>query len=399
MSHAQAELRNQLQAGAFDIVAVTAFPMNIPVDIEVVGIKRSMSLSACLCEIETRGGLKGYGFTAITEEEVVASAINEVAGHLIQGECALDTERLWERLTWTMIPRGQSGYASHAIAAIDIALWDIKAKALGLPLWRLLGGARSEVPVYTTFGFSFLGRDELVEAARHWVAQGNTRLKMTVAAEAMLHRDHKPVNAVIAEDARRVLAVREAVGDDVEIYIDANCNLDAVHALQLAQRVEEARIGFFEEPIMHNDIRQMADLRQRTSIRIAAGQNEGQAYRFRDMLVQGAVDVVQPNVAITGGYTQCLKIAGLASAFNVSYANGGAWPFHNMHIHAGLANGSLVEYHHPAVLMSRMIYKDLPEARNGKLALPETPGLGFEPDLDAVRELCKRPSARGRGKG
>src|SRR5690606_12195217 len=138
-------------------------------------------------------------------------------------------------------------------------------------------------------------------------------------------------------------------------------------------------------------------LRQRTSIRIAAGQNEGQAYRFRDMLVQGAVDVVQPNVAMSGGFTQCLKIAGMASAFNVSYANGGAWPFHNMHIHAGLANGGLVEYHHPAVWMSRMIYKNVAVAEDGKLALPEIPGLGFEPDLDAVRELGKRPSARGGG--
>lgn len=393
------DIENTLDLRRFDIVQVKAWPMHIPVDIEVVGVQRTMNLSACLCEVETRDGTRGYGFTAITEEDVVALAINEVAGPAILGANALNNEKIWEEMAWIMTPRGQSGYASHAIAAVDIALWDIKAKAAQLPLWRLLGGARPEVPVYTTFGFGFLDIDELTAAARHWVALGNKHLKMTVASEALRHRNQRPLREVIKEDARRVMAVREAVGDDVEIYIDANCNLDALHATKLARMLEPANLGFFEEPVMQNDIRHLVELRQKTNVRIAAGQNEGQAYRFRDFMVAGAVDVVQPNVAITGGYTQCLKIAGMASAFNVSYANGGAWPFHNMHLHGGLANGGLVEYHHPAVLLCNMLFKDLPQAHDGKLQLTEKPGLGFEPDLDAVKTFSARPSARGKGKG
>lgn len=382
------------------IVRVTATPLNVPIEIAVAGAVRSTSLSACVCEVETDDGLVGHGFTGITEEEVIAAIINEVAGPALIGADPLDHERLWDRLYWLLCPRGQTGYAAHAIAAIDIALWDIKGKALGEPVWRLLGGARARVPVYKTFGFAFLDREQLVEAARYWVGRGFTRLKMTVGAEALQRRDApRPIAEVIAEDARRVRAVREAVGADVELYVDANCSLDAYHAAQLARAIEPAGIAFFEEPVTQNDVRQMADLRRRTSIPLAAGQNEGLAHRFRDLLVQEAVDVLQPNVAIGGGFTQCLRIAGLAAAFNVPLANGGAWPFHNMHLLAGVPNGGLVEHHHPAVLLCEQIFTGLPEPEDGWLTLPTAPGLGFELNRDAVRELAGRPSARGRGKG
>jgi L-rhamnonate dehydratase len=148
-----------------------------------------------------------------------------------------------------------------------------------------------------------------------------------------------------------------------------------------------------------NDAIRLADLKSRTRIPLACGQNEGLAFRFRDLLVANSVDVLQPNVAITGGYTQCLKIAGMAAAFNTAIANGGAWTFHNMHLHAGVANGGLVEYHIPAVNICSQIFKDLPLPQDGWLTLPDKPGLGFEPDHAAIKELAKRPTARGRGKG
>jgi L-alanine-DL-glutamate epimerase-like enolase superfamily enzyme len=385
---------------AAPIARVTATPLNVPIEISVVGITHATSLSGCLCEVETKDGLVGYGFTAITEEEVIATVINEVAGPAITGDDALLHERIWDRLYWLLAPRGQTGYAAHAIAAIDLALWDIKGKVLGEPVWRLLGGARERVPTYTTFGFAFLDRDALAAAAKYWFAQGHRRLKMTVGAEALQKRDTpRPQADVIAEDARRVFAVREAVGDEAEIFIDANCSLDPYHALRLAHMVEDARIGFFEEPITQNDVRLMAEMRRQTAVPLAAGQNEGLSYRFRDLLLHSAVDVLQPNVAIGGGFTQCLKVAGLAAAFNVPIANGGAWPFHNMHLHAGVAHGGLVEYHLPAVIMCTQIFDGLPTSQDGWLTLPTAPGLGFSPNRDRVRELAKRPSARGRGKG
>jgi L-rhamnonate dehydratase len=391
-------LKDVASAADGRIAKVRAIGLNLPVDIP--GVQRKASFSACLVRVETESGLVGHGFTAITEEEVIAAAINEVVAPAIIGEDALEHERLWDRVYWLLSPRGQTGYASHAIAAIDTALWDIKGKALGQPVWRLLGGARSRVPVYATFGFSFYDRDQIAEAARNWMERGFRRLKMVVGHEALQRRDTpRPQREVILEDALRVRAVRDAIGSDAELYIDANCSLDPYHALELARWVKPLGISFFEEPITQNDVALLADLRARAGIAIAAGQNEGLAWRFRDLLVRQAVDVLQPNVVISGGFTQCVRIAGMASAFNVPIANGGAWPFHNMHLHAGLAHGGLVEYHYPAVLACKTIFPHLPEPHDGWLALPDAPGLGFEPDEDSVRELAKRPSARGRGKG
>lgn len=381
------------------IVRVGATPLNVPVTIDVLGLNQQTSLSLCLTEIETDTGLIGHGMTAITEEEIIAAAVREVAGPALIGEDALATEHLWDKLYWLLSPRGQTGYASHTIAALDVALWDLKAKALGLPLWQLLGGARPRVPVYATFGFGFFEREQLAEAAKLWVSQGFSRLKMTVGGHALARRDEpRPIAAVIDEDVRRVAAVREAVGPDVKLYVDANCGLDLFHAAELAQRIEPYGISFFEEPLTQNDVRQMAELRRRTRIPLACGQNEGLAYRFRDLLVQQAADVLQPNVTISGGYSQCLKIAGMAQAFNVPIDNGGAWPFHNMHLHAGVANGGLVEYHYVAVELLRQVYDHLPVPQDGWLTLPDTPGLGFEPNSDRVRELARRPLSRGKGK-
>jgi L-alanine-DL-glutamate epimerase-like enolase superfamily enzyme len=203
----------------------------------------------------------------------------------------------------------------------------------------------------------------------------------------------------IREDAARVRAVREAVGPDVELFIDANCNLDLYHATKLAEMVKPSGIAFFEEPITQNDVLATAQLRRSIGIPVACGQNEALSFRFRDLLMAEAIDYAQPNVIISGGFSQCVKIAGLANAFNVSIANGGAWGFHNMHLQAGVSNGTLVEHHYLAVEMCRQIFVGLPEPKDGYFTMPETPGLGFEPNRDAIREIAKLPTSQGRGKG
>ena len=273
------------------ITKVEAIAVNVPVAVDVVSPPRTTNLAACLVRIDTDEGHTGWGFTAITEEEVIAAAINHVAGPALIGADPLATEKIWDQLYWLMAPRGQTGYALHAIAAIDIALWDIKGKALGQPVWRLLGGARSKVPVYATFGFPFFKREELGDLAKRWVAAGFDKLKMTVGDRALRQRDRMPMDEAIRESAARVRTVREAVGDGIGLYVDGNCNLDPFHAVKLAHMIEPYDITFFEEPITQNDVLQMADMRKRTSIPLACGQNEGLAYRFRDLMVAGAVDV------------------------------------------------------------------------------------------------------------
>jgi L-rhamnonate dehydratase len=381
------------------IARVSATPLNVPLTIDVLGLNRRASLSACLAEVETDDGLIGHGFTAITEEDVIARIIEGIAGPAILGDDPMAHEAIWDKLYWTLMPRGQTGYAAHAVAALDVALWDLKGKALQQPIWRLLGGARQRVPVYATFGFGFFERTQLAEAARLWVSQGFKRLKMTVGMEALRKRDQRAMMDVIREDEARIRTVREAVGSEIELFVDANCSLDYDHAAKLCAMVTPHRIAFFEEPLTQNDVRQMAALRRQTGMALACGQNEGLLFRFRDLLVNQAIDYAQPNVTITGGFTQCVKVAGLAAAFNVSIANGGAWPFHNMHLQAGVANGSLVELHYLAVELCKQIYTGLPSAQDGFLVLPESPGLGFELNRDAVRELAKLPLSQGRGKG
>lgn len=381
------------------IARIAATPLNITARFDLPGHARDASLSLVLVEVETKGGLVGHGITAITEEEPVAAAVNEVAAPNLLGLDALAHEAVWDRMYWLLSPRGQTGYATHAISAIDLALWDIKGKALGQPVWRLLGGARPRVPVYVTFGFASMDRDALADAARTWIGRGATRLKMVVGHHAMQRRDEpRPVDAILREDLARIRAVRDAAGPDVPIYLDANCSLDPLSARWLAERVAELNIGFFEEPVMENDPARLAWLRRQVRVPLAAGQNEGLLHRFRALVEAEAVDVLQPNVAIGGGFTQCLRAAGLAAAFNQPIANGGAWTHHNMHLHGGLANGGLVEYHHLAVLVTERLFGPLPRPEAGWITLPEAPGLGFSPDPDALRELAKAPTSRGKGK-
>lgn len=379
---------------------IRAFPAFIPTRLDIGTVRAEASLSCVVIEVMTEEGVVGHGFTAITDEEAIVAITHELAAPNLEGMCALDRERIAERLYWLLTPRGQTGYASHVVSAIDLALWDILGKSAGLPCWRLMGGARSEVPLYVTFGFGSFDRDQLAEAARHLSSEGVSRLKMVVGHHALRQRNEgADIRAILDEDIRRVRAVREAAGEDAEIFIDANCSLDPGSARRLAFALRDQGVSFFEEPLRDNDPARLSELRSMSGMRTAAGQNEGQLWRFASLLEAGAVDVIQPNAVICGGLTAAAKVAAMAEAQNIELANGGAFPFHNMHLHAGLAHGGLVEWHLISVEMCRALFVDLPQREGEVLRLPETPGLGFAANADALRDFAARPTSRGRGKG
>src|SRR5258708_11214790 len=356
------------------IVRVAATALNVPVHIKLPGIEGEASLECCFVEVETDAGITGHGLGAITRETVIAEIVNGVIAPAIKGDDPLAHELIWDKLYWTLTPRGQTGFGAQALSAVDVALWDIKGKALGQPVWRLLGGARSRVPLYATFGFNFFDRQQLAAAAKLWVSQGYRRLKMVVGHDALRRRETRPLLEVVREDAARVHAVREAVGPDIELFIDANCSLDLYHATRLAEMVKPYGISFFEEPITQNDALQMAELRRATGMPLACGQNEGLIFRFRDLLLHDAVDYLQPNVVSGAGFTQSIRIAGLAAAFNVPLANGGAWQYHNMHLQAGLANGGLVEMHYLPDELYKRGYPGFSAPQEGRPTPPESPG-------------------------
>jgi len=261
------------------------------------------------------------------------------------------------------------------VSAIDIALWDIKGKHYREPVWRLLGGAQNPVQAYVTFGLKQYEKDQLVEVAKQLVERGETRLKMVVAVD--------PENPKL--DAERVRAVREAVGDQAELMIDANYLFSFNRALELCKLVEPYGITWFEEPVYQNDAKLLADLRRHTDIPLAAGQNEGHRFRHRELIVNHAVDIAQPNVCSVGGYTEAVKVAALAQAFNLPIANGGGWPHHNMHLQAAMANGWRVEFHFEMWGVGDKIYHEPAAPDHGWVTLPETPGLGLEPRADILK--------------
>ena len=375
------------------IARITATAVSVPCEYQVGSYKRQIRMSGTVAEVETAGGLTGHGFSSITNDAIVASAIRDVIAPYLKGKDAFAREAISEELFWLLTPRGQTGHAVHAISAIDCALWDIAGKKYGEPIWRLLGGARKEVKVYTTCGMNFLSRDELAQVARDVMKTGQRRLKMVVAAEAAaLDAGGHVVEDILAEDVARVRAMREAAGDHAEVSIDANQSLNEFQARHFVRQIAPYNIQFFEEPLRANDIHRLADFRREAPMPIAAGQNEGALSRWREMLENNAVDILQFNVCMAGGFTAGMKIAGMAQAFGVPIDNAGGYSNFNMHLHAGVANGGQCEWHLSAVAMGKVLYNGLPDLIGGdRLVLPDKPGLGFEINRDALRDFAVKP--------
>jgi L-rhamnonate dehydratase len=356
------------------ITDVKATLHRIPVDMPL--LKEKIRTAIVFVTVDTDQGITGYGLTRAAQRFGAREFINREVAPFLRGKNPVETERIWHQLYTAFNPRAQTGMWSSAVSAIDIALWDIKGKYYKEPVWRLLGGAQNPVPAYVTFGLKQYSKEQLVEAAKSFVGQGAHRLKMVVAVD--------PDNPNM--DAERVRAVREAVGEKVELMIDANYLFSFNRALELCKLVEPYHITWFEEPVYQNDAHLLADLRRHTCIPIAAGQNEGHRFRHRELIVNRAVDIVQPNVCSVGGYTEAVKVAAMAQAFNLPIANGGGWPHHNMHLQAAMANGWRVEFHVDMWRVGEAIYQNPPAPKDDWVTLAETPGLGLEPRFEALKE-------------
>jgi L-alanine-DL-glutamate epimerase-like enolase superfamily enzyme len=286
------------------------------------------------------------------------------------------------------LPTGAFGCA---VSLIDIALWDIKGKAMGQPVWKLLGGARNRLPAYITFGLGQYTQEELVDVAKMLVAEGHDKLKMVVATGANpIHGVFgRPADDDIYRDVARVQAVREAVGDTVELMIDGNQNATYTYASRLAKLVEPFNLTWFEDPILFADPRLMAQLRKEVSVPLASGSSgTSDLVRFREYLLNESVDYVQPNVNHIGGFSGGLKAAALAEAFNIQLQMGGAWPHSNMHLQAGVPNGGRVEFHWRSWKLVETYFDNTRSTADGWVTLPEAPGLGFTPKDGIVHEYA-----------
>jgi L-alanine-DL-glutamate epimerase-like enolase superfamily enzyme len=333
-------------------------------------------------EIATDDGLAGHALAAYPLHYGIREFINREAAPVLEGLDPLRPEQVRDRLYWATARKYFMGAWNCAASLVDIALWDIKGKALGQPVWKLLGGAHERLPAYITFGLPRYSVEQLVEVARMLVAQGHCSLKMVVAAGAHEYDEilGQPSDESILEDARRVAALREALGAGVELMMDANKGATYAQALKLAKLCEPFQLAWFEDPVLKGDWRLLAKLRTQTTIPIAAGSTATSDLMYlREYLVHEAVDYLQPNVRDIGGYTQGAKAAALAQAFNVPLAMGGNWPHINMHLHAGVPNGGRVEFHWQGWKIMESLYDGVPAPANGGVSLPTAPGLGFTP--------------------
>ena len=331
-----------------------------------------------VCRVIADDGRIGYGFTGRFLARQVARTLEDEVLPAVRGMDAADPATVQASLLDKLNPRNMTGVVMGAASALDIALWDLKGQAEDCSIAGLLGGARRSVPVYLTFGMPQYDREGLAEAARLALGNGYRLLKMVVAVDPGGWR----------EDAGRIRAVADAVGDKAEIIIDANEGFEEDEARLLAREIGDCPIAWFEEPVRGNDPAALARLRKDTGIRTGAGQMEADPRIFSMLLERRSVDVLQPNVLYCGGFTGAAQVARQADAMTVPVANGAGWPLVNMHLIAGAPNGWLLEHHVAQSGIEDALFRDPPYPVDGRLAIPEKSGLGLrieQAGLDSTR--------------
>ena len=322
------------------------------------------SLTFVRLRVTTADGLVGEGMTGRFLAAQVAALLNGEIADAVSQLDAMAHEAVTAALTRRCNPRGSTGVFVSALSALDLALWDIKGKALGQPVAKLIGGARARVPAYATAGLPAFSEAELLAACEAALAAGFVGVKVIVG-------NTRP----LTEEAARIRAVRRAIGD-AALMLDANCAFSVAEAKRLVAMVADQDIAFFEEPVRGNDIPSLVDLRRSTTIPLASGQMIQSMAWFRDVLSAGALDILQPNAAFCGGLTAVLRILAMAEAHGVPVTGAGGFEAANLPAMAGHAHGGMLEVHgaHAAL---RARFATHPAFEKGALIVPDVPGIGF----------------------
>ncbi|HLT20285.1 MAG TPA: mandelate racemase/muconate lactonizing enzyme family protein [Thermomicrobiales bacterium] len=324
-----------------------------------------------LVKIETDEGICGIGLGATG---VIGRATVEHLTPLLIGEDPINVERIWHKL-WVPKLTGRRGLTTRAISAIDIGLWDIRAKVAGLPLYKLLGGYRDRVPTYVAGGYYEEGKGlkELAAEMVENVEMGARAVKMKVGALS------------IREDVERVKTVREAIGPDVKLLLDANCAYRHYEAIQFAKRVEEYDPFWFEEPVAPDDYEGHRRLADATSIPIATGENEYTRYGFRDLIANQSAAILNADAKILGGVTEFMKVAALAQAHDLDIAPHGSQDIH-VHLVAAISNGLILEFYRDTVdpMWGKIYHHTLTLNDDGTVSPPDVPGIGVDPNYEVL---------------
>ncbi len=348
----------------------------------------------CIVKITSDTGHMGWG-EGYGPADVIKAGIDHLSSFVI-GQNPIETETIWSILYRRSLDYARRGVLVASISAIDVALWDLKGKILDLPVYQLLGGKKRDSIIPYATGLYFtksksLTQDLAIEAQRY-CDLGFKAMKMKVGIG-------------IKEDIKNVKAIREAIGPDVQLMVDANHAYSLREAILLSKAIEQYDISWFEEPISPEYYEQYAELRTRTTIPIAGGECEYLRFGFQTILKNNSVDILQPDICAAGGLTEVKRIGTLASTYGIevvphTWGTGIALAaashyIFNLDILPGRLNApsAFIEYDRTEnALRDELTYSNLTFAE-GAFTISDAPGLGFEFNEDALRKyaVCHQP--------
>lgn len=320
------------------IEEIESFAVSIPLDEPVAFATRVVEeRDTAVVYIRTDDGIEGVGYSlGYGGADVIAQAVESVLAPMIEGEDPHDTERLWREMFDGTVQIGRKGVMLRAISIVDIALWDIKAKDVSLPLHKYLGCYSEEIPAYASGGYyrDEKGVEGLQDEMQMYVDRGHDSMKMKVGRLS------------VEEEVERVRAAREVIGDERTLMLDANGKWkNKQEAVRACRRFAEYDPYFIEEPVMPDSVELMSEVNAALDYPVAAGELEFSRYGFAELLRANAVDIVQPDVTVVGGVTEFLRVAHTAALHDIPVAPHYNWDLH-VPLLAAIENGLFAEYFH-----------------------------------------------------
>lgn len=357
------------------VAKVTAAAYRIPTDEpEADGTLDWDATTVVVVTVSTAdpGAPVGVGWTYAPA--ATAAVVCDVLADEVVGQQVWDVPRIWTAMARRVRNAGRPGVAGTAISAVDVALWDLKARLLDLPLAVLFGRLRDEVPVYGSGGFTTYDDDRLRRQVEGWLADGITQVKIKIGEDA---------GSAESRDVRRAALVRRLVGDQVGVFVDANGAYGVAQARRVGRRLDELGVSWFEEPVTSDDLSGLRRVRDAVEADVTAGEYGYDLGYFAGMLGAGAVDCLQIDATRCGGYTEWLRVAAVAAAHHTDVSAHCA-PLLHLPVAAGTPRLRHLEWFHDHVRIEGRLLGGPVPVHDGVLRLPEGPGHGFELRADAV---------------
>jgi L-alanine-DL-glutamate epimerase-like enolase superfamily enzyme len=338
--------------------------------------------------IHTDEGITGIGECFRRQPLVTKTVVEELLAPAILGKDPIDTEARFRDMATAGQALEIGGAVWIGIAGLDIAMWDLKGKILNLPIYQLLGGkVREKVPVYASSMARNLTPLQEANRALSFVEKGYTGYKLHSAVPGRIDDSADQTIATVTE-------VRKAVGDDIDILVDVNGAYSVHHAIEIGKQLEELRVFHFEEPRPHYDLPGLANVAEALDIPIASGEMIYSLYEYKELMIRGKVDIIQPDIVKTPGFTTLIKIANLAESLGIPITCHNTQPTISTVAHAHFVAATpgapyAQEYNIESVSIrdEHPILSEPLQITNGYLEVPNGPGLGVSLDMEMVHKL------------